>query len=108
MAIDFEDIRELDPWTDTPFSWLSLSSDNFLTGSMALAISSSGTDGQVETVATYEGSFIADVLIGNIFWPNRDDVNVAWAQICMYECFPLPLPREQAQWQAFVINLMEG
>lgn len=103
--IDFEPLNGVAPWTNTAFSQIALSQDVSLTGTGSLAIKTTDTGRRVETLLIYDQAYNADILTGSLYWPAQEDTTIIWAQICMTECFGLPLPPEHDQWYSFTIDL---
>lgn len=111
---NFESDEEIDDWIgnqEENISTVGLSSQQVFSGQNSLAITTSGTLNGNYVFAEWHMPLKGSSLIGRIYWPEQNGVQITWAQICilgMGNCTNIPVLNNQ--WGVFNIDLynMDG
>jgi len=104
--LDFESPDEKDRWRSTDISIITRSSDQVFNGDYSLAIATNGTPSGEYILAEWEQPPKADMILGRVYWPERADVEVIWAQFCISgvgACTDFAVT--PGRWNAFAVNL---
>ncbi len=104
--MDFEIPTDLDGWVSSdPNTFFQTAEQSFSGGhSMAITVKSDMT----QVFVTHDRSFKSEVLLGQIYWPKRDGIDVQWAQVCVgpgMGC--VSVSNESDQWNTFVLDFSE-
>ncbi|MCE7861513.1 MAG: hypothetical protein DYG86_17235, partial [Chloroflexi bacterium CFX2] len=70
-----------------------------------LAVSVTGNAEADSIKAQWHHTFTGDVLVGQVYWPEQDEIRIDWAQACVWACVPIDI--EANQWNTFVMDLSE-
>ncbi len=99
---DFESSSDFTGWIETEGVTYTQSSEQMFSGEYSMEIGfSEDLDNNIfiERVQDYE----FDLIIGEIFWPEQDGVNVSWVQICAHTC--IVIPTRMNQWNHFELSI---
>lgn len=105
-VIDFETLTEVSEWSNTEFSSIAQSDEYAFTGQSALAVRTTATSSALFAKRTRD--FTADMIVGQVYWPTQDGVDIEWVQVCVREegkCASIPM--NMGQWNTFVFNLAQ-
>jgi hypothetical protein len=103
---DFETDADLEGWT----SGAQRSTEHAFSGRYALKAIQPVQAGQDTSISLHwQHEFTADVIVGQVYWPEDDEVGILWAQVCVplwgWDC--AGLPRNRGGWNTFVLDLSE-
>jgi hypothetical protein len=103
---DFETEAELEGWRGETRR----STEHAFAGRYALeATQPIQTDQETGLNLRWEHEIAADVIVGQVYWPDDEDVQVIWAQVCVplseWNC--VSIPRNRGGWNTFVLDLSE-
>lgn len=103
---DFEQDDALMAWQPGENNVLKIDSSQAFTGSNALSVETKNSSTQVFANSTEP--FRANLIVGQVFWPKKDNIGVNWAQVCIGgtgEC--VSISQEPNQWNLFTIDLRQ-
>jgi hypothetical protein len=102
--LDFEKDADLNAWSGTDFSQVSLASAEVYSGNRALGVTVSGNteDG---LVVQWNQNFQPEVIVGQVYWPRQEGIEVQWASICASACVPVTTYTDH--WNTFVMDFSE-
>ncbi len=103
---DFETDTDLEGWS----KGVTRSNEHAFSGQYALkATLPVQADQETRISVSWQHEFTADVVIGQIYWPANEDVNIVWAQVCVplanWDC--AGLLEKKGGWDTFVLDLSE-
>ena len=103
---DFESDADLEGWQGDSEA----STDHAFTGKHALKSLQPVQAGQDTRIAlSWEHEVTADVIVGQVYWPEEEEISVEWAQVCVplsgWAC--VGIPKNRGGWNTFVLDLSE-
>jgi len=103
---DFESDADLRGWQEG----IQRSDEHAFSGQYALkATQPVQADLETAISLSWQHEFMADVIVGQVYWPDDEKVGIAWAQICVplgdWDC--AGLPGKRGGWNTFVLDLSE-
>jgi hypothetical protein len=102
---DFESESDLGNWAGKDFSQIAWSSQRAFTGSHSLSVTVTGNP-EKGVLVERSGEFQAEVLVGQVYWPEQKGIEITWAQVCVPSvCRSIPIKTDQ--WNTFVMDFSE-
>jgi hypothetical protein len=103
---DFETEADLEAWQGD----VQRSTDHAFSGRYALkAMQPVQADQETWIGLRWQHEFTADVVVGQVYWPENEEVKIVWAQVCVplggWAC--VFFPRNRGGWNTFVLDLSE-
>ena len=103
---DFEADTDLQGWQGET----QRSNDYAFSGQYALkATQPVQSDQETAITLSWQREIIADVIVGQVYWPEDENVSIEWAQVCVpwsgWAC--VGIPKNRGGWNTFVLDLSE-
>jgi hypothetical protein len=102
--LDFENKSDFNGWSGVGQNTVAQSHANHFSGEGSLAVTV-GSD-QTQLFVERDSHFRAEALVGQVYWPQQDGIDVQWAQVCVtpsFSCFSIP--KEPGRWNTFMVDL---
>lgn len=106
VYLDFEQEDNLMGWMPAENTALGIRSEYAFSGVHALAVGTNS--GKSQMFAYLPGSFQANLIVGQVYWPKAANISVAWAQVCIgvpVRC--VSISQQPGQWNSFVVDLQQ-
>jgi hypothetical protein len=106
VYMDFETPTDLDSWViSNPNTFTQTTAQSFSGGhSLAVTVQSDMT----QVFVSRDRRFKAEVLLGQIYWPKQEGIDVQWAQACIGSGMAcVSVSKEPGQWNTFVMDFSE-
>ena len=105
--LDFENADDTGNWVAAQPTHIELSNQFAISGkqSLSVTVESTGPNIKQET-AVRDIQLKASMIIGQVYWPEQQGVDIEWAQFCVsqaWQCAKIPV--EIGQWNTFFIDL---
>lgn len=104
--IDFESQPDLQSWSGVDANVIARSNKEHFSGEATLTITV--VSDQTQAFVEREQPLRAETVVGQVYWPQQDGIDVQWSQICFTPSFLCSsIPTEEGHWNTFVVDLSE-
>jgi hypothetical protein len=102
---DFESANDLEGWEAGTL----ISNEQAFSGERALIASLPvSADQETTFYLNWQHEFYADVIIGQVYWPSQDNINLEWAQVCVpFDEWFCTFISKKPGWNTFILDLTQ-
>lgn len=106
INIGFESATDEKEWQKEDFTEINRTSEISFKGKYSLAITIPGMSNSSEKLVSYNQPINSDFILGKIYFPVQNDVDVKWMIVCIADIGKCSkIPPTEGQWHAFSYDL---
>lgn len=104
--LDFEIQSDFNSWSGVEQNTVNPSNTKSFSGERSLSVTV--VSDQTQVFVKRDQPFRAAVLVGQVYLPQEDGIDVQWMQVCVTPSFScISIPTEPGQWNTFIADLSE-